>query len=103
LSTHDADELRQHEASIKARYKEHPEAASHVFRATGKPLPDRPSIRSKTAFAHDDAGLHEKAGGDGTEAGSGELLLESLVAAEIRRQIIAFVKALKNRSEHAAA
>jgi uncharacterized OsmC-like protein len=74
------DELRQLQAPIKARYKEHPETAKHTFRATGTLLHDRPSIRVETAFARYDAGLHEKAGGSGTEACSGDLLLESLVA-----------------------
>jgi len=75
-----ADELRQLQAPIKARYKERPDAAKHKFRATGTLLLDRPSVRVETAFAHYDAGLHEKAGGTGTEACSGDLLLESLVA-----------------------
>lgn len=75
-----ADELRQLQAPIKARYKEHPESAKHTFRATGTLLPERPSVRVQTAFARYDAGLHEKAGGSGTEACSGDLLLESLVA-----------------------
>jgi len=75
-----SDQLRTLQAPIKARYKEHPEAARHTFRAIGKLLPDRPSVRIETAFARYDAGLHEKAGGDGTEACSGDLLLESLVA-----------------------
>jgi len=75
-----ADQLRTLQAPIKARYKDHPEAARHTFRAIGKLLPDRPSVRVETAFARYDAGLHEKAGGDGTEACSGDLLLESLVA-----------------------
>jgi uncharacterized OsmC-like protein len=75
-----ADELHQLQAPIKARYKERPEAAKHEFRATGTLLPDRPSVRVETAFAHYDAGLHEKAGGTGTEACSGDLLMESLVA-----------------------
>jgi len=75
-----ANELRQLQAPIKASYKEHPEAAKHTFRACGTVLPDRPSVRIETAFARYDAGLHEKAGGNGTEACSGDLLLESLVA-----------------------
>ena len=75
-----ADELRQLQAPIKARYKERPEAARHSFRATGTLLRDKPSVRIETAFARYDAGLHDKAGGDGTEACSGDLLLESLVA-----------------------
>jgi uncharacterized OsmC-like protein len=74
------DELRQLQAPVKARYKEHPASARHTFRAVGTLLHDRPSVRVETAFARYDAGLHEKAGGDGTEACSGDLLLESLVA-----------------------
>jgi len=73
-------ELRQLQAPIKAHYKEQPEAARHTFRASGTLLPERPSVRIESAFAHYDAGLHQKAGGDGTEACSGDLLLESLVA-----------------------
>jgi uncharacterized OsmC-like protein len=75
-----AEELRQLQGPIKALYKEHPEAARHVFTARGTLLPDRPSVVVDTAFAHYDAGLHEKAGGTGTEACSGDLLLESMVA-----------------------
>jgi len=74
------DELRQLQAPIKARYRDDPDAAKHSFRASGTLLPDRPSVRVETAFARYDAGLHEKAGGSGTEACSGDLLLESLVA-----------------------
>jgi uncharacterized OsmC-like protein len=75
-----ADELRQLQTPIKARYKAHPESARHTFRAVGTLLHERPSVRVETAFARYAAGLHEKAGGDGTEACSGDLLLESLVA-----------------------
>ena len=75
-----ADQLRQLQAPIKARYREQPETARHAFRASGTLLPDRPSVRIDTPFARYDAGLHPKAGGDGTEACSGDLLLESLVA-----------------------
>jgi uncharacterized OsmC-like protein len=75
-----SDELRQLQAPIKARFKAHPEAAAHVFRASGTLLPDRPAVHVDTAFARYDAGLHEKAGGSGSEACSGDLLLESLVA-----------------------
>jgi uncharacterized OsmC-like protein len=75
-----AEELRMLQAPIKARYKEHPDAAKHTFRASGMLWPDRPSVHVETSFAKYDAGLHEKAGGNGTEACSGDLLLESLVA-----------------------
>jgi uncharacterized OsmC-like protein len=74
------EQLRQLQAPIKARYKDQPDAARHTFRAVGTLLTDRPSVRVDTAFSHYDAGLHEKAGGSGSEACSGDLLLESLVA-----------------------
>ena len=43
-------------------------------------MPDRPACRIETRFARNDAGLHPAAGGDGSEACSGDLLLESQVA-----------------------
>ncbi|MBL8329767.1 MAG: OsmC family protein [Rubrivivax sp.] len=75
-----ADELRQLQAPIKARYKLDPGAAAHTFHARGTLLADKPSVRLDTRFARFDAGLHPKAGGDDSEACSGDLLLESLVA-----------------------
>lgn len=75
-----AEELRQRQAPLKARYKDTPAAARHTFQARGTLLPDRPSCRIETRFARFDAGLHPMAGGDGSEACSGDLLLESLVA-----------------------
>ncbi len=75
-----AEQLRQLQAPIKARYKETPGAAMHTFQARGTLLPDRPACRIETRFARFDAGLHPAAGGDGSEACSGDLLLESLVA-----------------------
>ena len=75
-----AEQLRQLQAPVKARYKETPDAAKHTFQARGTLLPDRPTCRIETRFAGFDAGLHPAAGGDGSEACSGDLLLESLVA-----------------------
>ncbi len=75
-----AEELRQLQAPIKARYKEDPAAALRTFRAEGTLLPERPACRIETRFAGFDAGLHPAAGGDGSEACSGDMLLESLVA-----------------------
>jgi uncharacterized OsmC-like protein len=76
----DAEALKQRQAPFKARYKETPAAARHTFQARGTLLPDRPSCRIETRFARFDAGLHPMAGGDDSEACSGDLLLESLVA-----------------------
>ncbi len=75
-----AEELRRLQTPIKERYKAHPDIAKHTFSASGTLLSERPSVRIETPFARFDAGLHEKAGGDGAEACSGDLLLESLVA-----------------------
>jgi uncharacterized OsmC-like protein len=75
-----ADELRQLQAPIKARYKDDPAASRHTFRAAGTLRPDRPSCRIENRFATFDAGLHPAAGGDGSEACSGDMLLEALVA-----------------------
>ena len=75
-----AEELRQLQAPLKARYREEPIAAMHTFAASGTLLPGRPSVHIETRFARYDAGLHPAAGGDGSEACSGDLLLESLAA-----------------------
>ncbi len=75
-----ADELRQLQTPIKARYQADPAAAVQTFRARAELLPDRPACRIETRFARFDAGLHPAAGGDGSEACSGDLLLESLAA-----------------------
>lgn len=75
-----ADELRQLQAPIKARFKDDPASARYSFRAVGELLPDRPTCRVDTRLGKLDAGLHPAAGGDGSEACSGDMLLESLVA-----------------------
>jgi len=75
-----AEELRKLQAPLKARYRENPAAAKHTFQAIGILLPDRPTCRIPTRFGRFDAGLHPAAGGDGSEACSGDMLLESLVA-----------------------
>lgn len=94
-----ADELKQLQAPIKARYKDDPASARHTFHASGKLLPDRPSCRLETRFSRFDAGLHPAAGGDGSEACSGDLLLESLVAcAGVTFNVVATAMAIPFRS-----
>ena len=75
-----ADQLKQAQAPIKARYRDDPATARYTFRAEGTLLADRPSCRIETRFARIDAGLHPYAGGDGSEACSGDMLLEALIA-----------------------
>ncbi len=94
-----AEELRQIQAPIKARYKDDPAAARQTFRAVGTLLPDRPSCRIETRFARFDAGLHPAAGGDGSEACSGDMLLEALVAcAGVTFNVVATAMAIPFRS-----
>ena len=61
-----AQELRNLQAPIKARYKENPESAKLTMGASGVLLHDRPTCRVESRFGHIDAGLHPAAGGDGT-------------------------------------
>jgi len=94
-----ADQLRQLQAPIKARYKEQPDTARHTFRASGTLLPDRPSVHIATPFASYAAGLHAMAGGDGSEACSGDLLLEALVAcAGVTFNVVAMAMGVAFRS-----
>jgi uncharacterized OsmC-like protein len=94
-----AEELRRLQAPIKARYQENPAAAKHTFRASGTLRADRPSVHIETRFARFDAGLHPAAGGDGSEACSGDLLLESLVAcAGVTFNVVATAMSIPFRS-----
>jgi uncharacterized OsmC-like protein len=94
-----AEQLRQIQAPIKARYRENPAAARHTFRAVGTLLPDRPACRIETRFGRIDAGLHPAAGGDGSEACSGDMLLESLVAcAGVTFNVVATAMGIRFRS-----
>ena len=62
-------------------------------------LPDRPTCRIETRFGTIDAGLHPAAGGDGSEACSGDMLLESLVAcAGVTFNVVATAMSIPFRS-----
>lgn len=74
-----ANELRSIQAPLKERYRQHPADAKVTLTATGS-LGDGLACSLATAGALVDAGLHPKAGGDGSFACSGDMLLESLVA-----------------------
>lgn len=75
-----ANELRQMQAPIKAKYQENPDAAKQTFRAVGELKPGDLTCRIETKFASIPAGLHPAAGGSGDDACSGDMLLEALVA-----------------------
>lgn len=75
----DRDSLATLQAPLKARYREDPEAALVTLTARGR-LGDGISCSVDTGRAMADAGLHPKAGGDGSQLCSGDMLLEALVA-----------------------
>ncbi len=74
-----AEELRALQAPIKARYKDSP-AAAHVTLSAQGTLDEGITCSVQTGKALVAAGLHPAAGGDGSSACSGDMLLEALVA-----------------------
>ena len=74
------DELRSLQAPLKDRYRAEPASAVAAMKARGVLDMERLVCRIQRANDTPDAGLHPMAGGDGSFACSGDLLLESLVA-----------------------
>jgi uncharacterized OsmC-like protein len=75
-----AEELRQLQAPLKARYKEDSGAALVTLRASGEIGDESLTCKVETGRALVEAGLHPATGGDGLSACSGDMLLEALVA-----------------------
>src|ERR1043165_7413494 len=74
-----AQDLKALQAPIKDRYRNEPQAALVTLRARGR-IGEGIACRVDTARALVEAGLHPAAGGTGTQACSGDMLLEALVA-----------------------
>jgi uncharacterized OsmC-like protein len=74
------DELRQLQAPLKARYREEPSSAVVTMRAECEVAAERCAGRVPTHAGPVTAGLHPAAGGDGTLACSGDMLLQALAA-----------------------
>ncbi len=74
-----ADEIRALQAPLKERYREKPESARVTLRAEGI-VGAGVTCKVTTGKGFVEAGLHPATGGDGLEACSGDMLLESLVA-----------------------
>jgi len=72
-------DLRSLQAPIKERYRKTPEAAVVTLKAEGR-LGEGVSCSVSTGKALVEAGLHPATGGSGTQACSGDMLLEALVA-----------------------
>lgn len=74
-----ASELRSLQAPLKNEYKKHPEKAAWVLHAEGE-VGTGISCKVQTGAGRAEAGLHPATGGDGSQACSGDMLLEALVA-----------------------
>jgi uncharacterized OsmC-like protein len=74
-----AEQLRQKQAPLKARYKETPSMAAVTLRATGRVSQESVTCALQSGKPGTPAGLHPAAGGDGSAACSGDMLLEALV------------------------
>jgi uncharacterized OsmC-like protein len=73
-------ELRNLQAPLKEKYKSEPGAALITLKAEGELDSAGIACRVETGRALVEAGLHPATGGDGTQACSGDMLLEALVA-----------------------
>ncbi len=74
-----AQELKTLQAPLKERYKQDAGAALITLRAEGR-IGEGIACRVETGRALVEAGLHPATGGSGTQACSGDMLLEALVA-----------------------
>ena len=74
-----AEQLKALQAPIKDRYRKEPAAAVITLKATGR-MGEGIACRVDTGRAMVEAGLHPATGGSGTQACSGDMLLEALVA-----------------------
>jgi len=75
----DSDALKALQAPLKARYRDAPEAAVITLAAESNGI-DGVACRLETSKGLIDAGLHPATGGSGTQACSGDMLLEALAA-----------------------
>ncbi len=74
-----AEQLSAAQAPLKSRYREQPDAAKWVLRASGRTLQGSLACDVDTHLGTARAGLHPATGGDGTHACSGDMLLQALV------------------------
>lgn len=72
-------ELKAMQTPIKARYREHPEAAVITLKSEGS-IGEGVTCSVETGRALVEAGLHPATGGSGAQVCSGDMLLQALVA-----------------------
>ncbi|MFQ5618633.1 MAG: OsmC family protein [Rhodospirillales bacterium] len=75
-----AEDLKSLQAPLKARYNDDPATALITLSAEGSLDGDGLACSVETGKALVEAGLHPATGGDGTQACSGDMLLQALVA-----------------------
>ena len=75
-----ADELRSLQAPLKDRYRQDGRSAIVSLHATARVLPNQAACEVDCHQGTCTAGLHPAAGGDSTQACSGDMLLQALVA-----------------------
>lgn len=75
----DRETLRQRQAPLKQKYTEDPSSAILTLKVTGQVDQSSHAITLPTHNGTVQAGLHAAAGGDGSMACSGDMLLEALV------------------------
>ncbi len=76
----DADILKDMQAPLKAQYRDDPDTAMITLKADGELGSENLSCSVETGKAIVEAGLHPATGGSGTQACSGDMLLQALVA-----------------------
>lgn len=76
----EAADLRAAQAPLKEQYRERPETARTPLAATGRTSSPGVTFDVDQAAGACRAGLHRATGGDGSDACSGDMLLEALLA-----------------------
>lgn len=76
----DIDALKAMQAPLKDKYRETPDAAVITLKAEGELGAEALACSVETGKAIVEAGLHPATGGDGSQACSGDMLLQALVA-----------------------
>lgn len=74
----DSKELRTKQAPLKKKYLDEPDAAKTILHAEGNIGPDL-ACNVETDIGTTETGLHPLTGGDGSQACSGDMLLQALV------------------------
>ena len=73
-------DLRERQQPLKEKYRNDPQSGRVTLAASGKVLPARLGCEVAAFNGRVEAGLHPAAGGDDSQACSGDMLLQALVA-----------------------